>query len=234
VREHVELLDRYAGHGALRAEMAALVSAVRQTRASLAALRRDERELARRIDLLRYQVRGDRRARAGAGRGGGTGGRAPSAWPTPSRSAPGHRGDAGLDEGGEEQTPPSTCWGRRRSALARLARIDPTLDPQRQQIEELSYQLSDLAREVRRYRDRVEFNPGRLAEVEERLELIHNLKRKYGDSIEEIWPSAERAAGGAGQHHPQRGAHRGAANRRRKRLLQARSGEVGQRCQRAA
>jgi len=46
---------------------------------------------------------------------------------------------------------------------------------------------------VRDYRDGIEFNPARLAQIEERLDVIHNLKRKYGDSIEEILAFAERA-----------------------------------------
>jgi DNA repair protein RecN (Recombination protein N) len=48
------------------------------------------------------------------------------------------------------------------------------------------YQVEDAARELRAYRDAVEFNPERLTEVDERLELIRTLKRKYGETIEEI------------------------------------------------
>src|SRR5690606_18297303 len=47
-------------------------------------------------------------------------------------------------------------------------------------------QLSDLARDLQDYAENLEFNPARLAEVEERLQLIDNLRRKYGDTIEEI------------------------------------------------
>jgi DNA repair protein RecN (Recombination protein N) len=52
--------------------------------------------------------------------------------------------------------------------------------------EALIEQLSDLARTLQDYADALEFNPVRLAEVEERLELIASLKRKYGDTIEQI------------------------------------------------
>ena len=47
-------------------------------------------------------------------------------------------------------------------------------------------ELSDLARDLQGYADGLEFNPQRLTEVEERLALIENLKRKYGDTTEEI------------------------------------------------
>ncbi|MCX7854348.1 MAG: hypothetical protein N2383_16410, partial [Caldilineales bacterium] len=49
------------------------------------------------------------------------------------------------------------------------------------------------ARTLRDYAEALEFNPERLAEVEERLELIANLKRKYGDAIEQILAYAAQA-----------------------------------------
>ncbi len=227
VREHVELLDRYAGHGPLRAEMAALVSAARQTRASLAALRRDERELARRIDLLTYQAQEIAAARLELGEDEALEAerrRLANAEQIMLLAAEATRA---IEEGGEEQMAAVDLLGQAAQALARLARIDPAIDPLRQQVEELSYQLSDLAREVRRYRDRVEFNPSRLAEVEERLELIHSLKRKYGDSIEEIIAFGERAQAELDSitHAEERIAE---LEQEEERLLRA-IGEVGQR-----
>ena len=44
----------------------------------------------------------------------------------------------------------------------------------------------EIARELRTYGEAIEARPGRLEEVEERLELINHLKRKYGRTIEEI------------------------------------------------
>ena len=57
VREHLEFLDRYGGLLEQRAAVTELVNALRGVRDELAALRRDERELARRADMLQYQVR---------------------------------------------------------------------------------------------------------------------------------------------------------------------------------
>jgi DNA repair protein RecN (Recombination protein N) len=78
-------------------------------------------------------------------------------------------------------------------SLTDLEKIDPTLKEQRQVAEEASYQLEDLARSLRAYRDSIEFNPARLRQVEERLDLIYSLKRKYGDSIAEILAFGEAA-----------------------------------------
>jgi len=46
--------------------------------------------------------------------------------------------------------------------------------------------LSEICRDLRGYVDTIEFNPARLEQVETRLELIHQLKRKYGGSIEAV------------------------------------------------
>jgi DNA repair protein RecN (Recombination protein N) len=74
-----------------------------------------------------------------------------------------------------------------------LARIDPDMQPTADEAQGLSEQLSDLARALQDYADRLEFNPERLQEVEERLELLGSLKRKYGDTIEQILAFGERA-----------------------------------------
>ncbi len=52
----------------------------------------------------------------------------------------------------------------------------------------------DLARELARYRDAIEFNPKRLEQVEDRVALIHGLQRKYGDTVAEVLAYADRAA----------------------------------------
>ena len=47
-------------------------------------------------------------------------------------------------------------------------------------------QAEDLSREIRNYAEQIEFNPRRLVEIEERIGLLNNLKRKYGGSMESI------------------------------------------------
>lgn len=71
-------------------------------------------------------------------------------------------------------------------ALERVAAIDPRLRSLYQMVTEAACQVEEAAREARSYRDRVEFDPSRLAAVEERLDELSKLKRKYGKSIEEI------------------------------------------------
>src|SRR5205814_4972880 len=52
----------------------------------------------------------------------------------------------------------------------------------------------EAASELRQYLEGIEFNPARLEQVQERLELYRALKRKYGDTAEDILAYREQAA----------------------------------------
>src|SRR3989441_5904966 len=54
-------------------------------------------------------------------------------------------------------------------------------------------QLTDLAQRLRAYRDRLEFDPDKLEKVEERLDLVRRLVKKYGGSLEEVVRRGEQA-----------------------------------------
>ena len=70
--------------------------------------------------------------------------------------------------------------------ISKLSELDSSLSELNTRFESILYESEDIVYQIRDYRDKVEFNPYRLTEVEERLDLIHRLKRKYGDSISEI------------------------------------------------
>lgn len=76
--------------------------------------------------------------------------------------------------------------GQVQSRLEDMAQRDPDTTSARNQAENAGYVLEELASIVRQYHESLEFQPGRLDEIEGRLHLIHNLKRKYGNSIEEV------------------------------------------------
>ncbi len=77
--------------------------------------------------------------------------------------------------------------------LAGVARLDPSQSALYDQVEEVFASLSDLGREMRDYLEGIEFNPRRLEQAEERLEMISILKRKYGGSIEAVLAFGEKA-----------------------------------------
>jgi len=91
-----------------------------------------------------------------------------------------------LDEGSQESSAASDLVGQAARALAGLAKIDKAQEELANEAAALEDTLADLVRGLRNYLDEIEFNPKRLDEVEERLNLIHNLVRKYGGSIPSV------------------------------------------------
>lgn len=72
------------------------------------------------------------------------------------------------------------------SELGDASRIDPSLSAPAHAVENAVIQLEDAAANLRDYVSGLEFPEGRLEVVEDRLQEIGALKRKYGDTIEEI------------------------------------------------
>jgi DNA repair protein RecN (Recombination protein N) len=71
-------------------------------------------------------------------------------------------------------------------SLQRAADLDPALTSTVEQITEASAYLEEGISRLRRYRDSLEPEPGRLETINERLDLIHSLQRKYGETVDEI------------------------------------------------
>lgn len=75
-----------------------------------------------------------------------------------------------------------------------LSTIDQSLQPMLEQIKEMYFQLEDVSIRVRDYRDKIEFEPELLNEIESRLNEIERLKRKYGPSVNDILTYADQIA----------------------------------------
>jgi DNA repair protein RecN (Recombination protein N) len=194
VSQHANLLDRYAELWLLRTQVAEQVAQVRAVRRELADLLRSERELARRADLLQFQV-GEIQAAA--------------LEPGEEEALVEERlrltnaeqlaelaGEAlqALEGGGEEVSSAVDLLGAALRALERLARVDPAQEPQAKAAEGVYYQAQELARSLHSYQDEIEYSPRRLQEVEDRLALIRRLGRKYGATIPDVLAYAEKAA----------------------------------------
>lgn len=76
--------------------------------------------------------------------------------------------------------------GRYGSKLKELAAIDRGLQPVTDLVEAAVAQLEEANTRLRRYAERVHFEPGALEQLEDRLAEIHRLKRKYNGSVEDI------------------------------------------------
>ena len=213
VNEHIELLDQYAGLVGQRARLASRVTELRSIQKEIAGLQRDDRELARRRDLLAFQVEEITNAALSDGE------EEELAKERQLLSAAEKlTGIAdhtyrllyvGYDDSDDEGMSGRAGKGRAAQAAGRsaidmltesqgaldeMARYDDSFVAQRESLDDALYKLEDVARAVRAFRDRVEADPARLAEIEDRLDMVRSLKRKYGQSIAEIIAFGKKAA----------------------------------------
>ncbi len=186
VRHHLQLLDRFAS---VEAELEAYGREYRQlmaTRKELAALRKAEKDAARRIDLLNYQIEEIEAARLDPEEETDLRGERARLANAESLTTLVQEALAALEEGDGESPTAADLLGQAFEAAAGLAKLDPSQAELREQAQAMVDGLGELSRVLRDYLEGIEYNPRRLSWVEDRLDTIYNLKRKYGESIEAV------------------------------------------------
>ncbi len=186
VRSHLGLLDRFAN-------VDSFLEAYRQSYTALQALRRELNELRqtqadsdRKMEMLTFQAEEIETARLKPGEDDELRKERDRLANAESLAANAQEALGLIDEGSSETPAITDQLGQAVAALSSLARVDPSQAEFSARIEALLEGLSDGARELRDYLENIEYNPKRLEQVEERLDLIHRLERKYGGSIESI------------------------------------------------
>jgi len=194
VREHVNLLDRYADLLPLRAQVSQLVERVRTVRRELKNLVLHEQELAHRADLLRFQI--DEIGAADLQPGEEEELREERLRLANAEELAELAGEALLLLEGREGESKAALdlLGAALRVLEKLAQVDPKLESLVDIAESVNYQVEEQIRNLRDYYERIEYNPRRLRRVEERLALIRRLERKYGSAIPDVLAYAEEAA----------------------------------------
>jgi DNA repair protein RecN (Recombination protein N) len=193
VRNHLRLLDSFAGTDPLIGQYQTAYQHLQEVRRDLHHLREMEHDAARKVDMLTFQIqeietaqlqtdeettlRQDRTRLANA------------------ESLAKHSQHALmlLEEGSPEVGGVNDLLGEVSQALHSLARIDATTEALYERLESSLTAIQELTLDLRNYADNIEFNPRLLDQVEERIDLINNLKRKYGNSIEAILIFREQA-----------------------------------------
>ncbi len=194
-RHHIDLLDRFADLLDLRAGLAELVVELTGAQAEMRALHGAQETLRRRAELLRHEVDEINAAALESNEEAGL-------------LAEGHRltnreqlaslaGEAAQLLNGDDRrggTAAVDALMGVAAALAKLAQIDPQMSDDHDLAESLAQGAQELALTLTRYADDAEYDPQRLNELEERLELIRALKRRHRvDSIDEILAYAARS-----------------------------------------
>lgn len=193
VRQHIKLLDSFANVDDLLAEYSHAYRRLQEVRKELTDLREAESDAARRADMLSYQINEIEAARLKPGE--------EETLKEERNRLANAEGLASvalealqvLDEGTPESPSINDLLGELVHAITSLTRLDPSQAALDEQVQLVSDSLADLSRSLRLYQETIEINPKRLDQVEERLSLIHNLKRKYGNSIEAVSAYAETA-----------------------------------------
>ena len=185
---HLDILDRFAQTTDMRRQVAALVDDWLDTRRRMREIEENARERAQRLDLLRFQVEEiatldpkpgeddelmrERTLLTNAER-------------IASEVAAVRDALVGSERDGE--APGALDLTRAATRLLEdLSAMDPQLQAQRERIVDASAQLEDVAAELRRYAEEIEFDPQRLQVVDDRLDDLRQLKRKYGSTLEEV------------------------------------------------
>jgi len=193
-REHLDLLDRYAGLGAERARLASIVADLRAVDREQQQVREEARRAQREQALLRHEVDDIDAAAL-------TPGEEDELLATRERLRNVERLRGAVQQawaalsGDEERPGAHDLVGQAALACGQVGTVDPVLARQAEALDAVSEQLDDAVRGLRRYLDTIEDDPEQLQSVEERLLALADLKRKYGDTIEEILAYAERARG---------------------------------------
>jgi len=190
--EHLSLLDQRAHLGLLDrfADVARPLSDYRQTYHALLNLRRELNDLRkaqadadRRVEVLTYQAEEIEAAKLKAGEEEELRKERDRLANAESLAQNAQEALSVLEEGSPETPAATDLVGQAAQALAALAKIDEGQVELANQAEVMLDTMSEIVHGLRGYLEEIEFNPKRLEEVEERLDLVHSLVRKYGGNI---------------------------------------------------
>ncbi len=183
---HIEILDDWGGKSIqeMRRQVAETFRALQELRREKESLERDARERTHLLDLYQFQVKEIS--------GAGLQPNEEDELETEHRrvaNAQKLAEAAGLAAGalnGDESGGALTSLSVAVRTLEEAAEMDEALSPLLETVKSALYELTEAERDLTRYGDTVEFQPERLQQIEERLDALRTLKRKYGDTIEEV------------------------------------------------
>ncbi len=193
VRQHIGLLDRFAESGTLLGAYRETYRKLHGLRRELKELRQSEEEMARRADLLAFQAQEIEASALKPGEEEELRHERDRLANAESLSTLARQSLALLDEGTPESPSISDLFGQLVQSLGSISRMDSGKNELAEQAAALEDTLGEITSDLQNYLENIEFNPKRLEQAEERLELIHNLKRKYGGSLEAVLDFAVQA-----------------------------------------
>ena len=182
---HLRYLDLFAKDEAELAAYTAAFETVQQTRAEIRRLSMDESEKLRRVETLRYQIEEIEGAKLKPGED-------EQLEALRKRLQNSEKMKSGLCAavnalyGGEDSDGACSLLTDAERSLGSLCRFDESLEPLQTRLTDAAYLIRDITEELRDLRDSLSFSEGELEQLEERLDVIHKLRRKYGATCVDI------------------------------------------------
>lgn len=189
---HLGILDDYAQNRTVFQEYYALYRELVRVKRELDALITDEAEKQRKIDLLQYQVQEIEDAGLTAGEEQALENRRKvlsNASAIRDRLAQSYA----LLSGSDDAAGAVDLLGEASNAVDAAAQLDPALTTAAGQLLDLYYNAKDVAADLIGRLDTYDTNDAELDEVEQRLDLLYRLKRKYGSTVEDVIAFGQKA-----------------------------------------
>ena len=189
---HLSILDDYAQNRTVFQEYYTLYRELVRVKRELDALITDEAEKQRKIDLLQYQVQEIEDAGLTAGEEQTLENRRKvlsNASAIRDRLAQSYA----LLSGSDDTAGAVDLLGETSNAVDAAAQLDPALAAAAGQLLDLYYNAKDVAADLIGRLDAYDTNDAELDEVEQRLDLLYRLKRKYGSTVEDVIAFGQKA-----------------------------------------
>ena len=189
---HLIFLDSYAENEELRNTYTARFEQVNALRKEIHRMDMDEGEKLRRMETLRYQIEEISKAKLEVDEDSQLEQRR-KILQNSEKLCDGIQSAVAALYGDDDTDGAASMLADAEREIARLSRYTDSYESLRERIADLMYQVQDVAEEVRDIRDDLNYSPDELERIESRLDIIHRLKRKYGNSCEEILRYLENA-----------------------------------------
>ncbi len=189
---HLQFLDDFAANEELRISYKEKYDTVCALRREIDRISMDEGEKLRRMETLRYQIAEIEKAELEIGEDTVLEERR-KLLQNSEKLSDGIETAAQALYGGDDSDGAVALLQEAEREIARLSRYTDTYSAVQERLADLMYQVQDLAEEIRSARDDLSYSPQELDRIEERLDTIHRLRKKYGATCEDILAYMERA-----------------------------------------
>ena len=196
VKAHLGLLDRYASAEAELSQYRKSYQELQSLRRELEELRQGQRDAERRTEMLTFQAEEIEAAKLRKDEETELKQERDRLANAETLATLAQEALTLLDDGTPESPAVTDLVGQAVQSLSKLAQIDGAQKALADQSTTVEENLADLAHSLRDYLEAIEYNPKRLEEAEERLDLIRRLERKYGGSVEAVLAFAVEARKG--------------------------------------